>query len=261
MQDLTVSLVQTHLFWEDVEANLAHFESKLKTLGTTDLIVLPETFNTGFTMNARPFAEPINGRTVNWLKQQSAAYNAAICGSLVIDEHGKLYNRFIIAYPDGTIDFYNKRHLFSIGGEHEVFECGIEKRIWDVKGWKICPQVCYDLRFPVWSRNAETYDMLVYTANWPLKRMPHWMGLIPARSIENQCYVAALSRIGFDGEQVEQSGHSCFADFDGIILQNAQNNDIILTQTFSIKPLLERREIFPVLKDADVFKVNGLGLS
>jgi predicted amidohydrolase len=224
--------------------------------GDSDLAVLPEMFTTGFTMEVNDLAETMDGNAVQWMKSQAAKQNIAICGSLIISEGTNVYNRFVLAKPDGSTTHYDKRHLFTMAGEHESFSPGNENKNWDVNGWSIRPQVCYDLRFPVFSRNTDQYHLLLYTANWPEKRIGHWRKLLIARAIENQCYVAAVNRVGRDGKSIAYNGNSMFIDFDGRVIQERMNKSIVLTSTLSISDLLERRKQFPVLDDQDQFDLS-----
>lgn len=255
MQDLTISLIQTSVYWEDTPANLEHFANKMTALQKSDFVVLPETFNTGFTMNAAGNAESMNGSTVSWMKQQASKHHIHLAGTLIIKEGDNFFNRFIMVNPAGELSHYDKRHAFSMGGEDKVFTKGDKRVIWETNGWKICPQVCYDLRFPVWSRNDSDYDLLLYTANWPTKRISHWLALAKARAIENQCYVAAVSRIGVDGDGIEYNGNSVVYDFNGDTLTHNQGEDTVLTTNLSYVDLQKRRTQFPVLKDGDSFSV------
>lgn len=255
MQDLTVSIVQTKVFWGDVSANLKHLESIISDYKTSDLIVLSETFNTGFDMNPSGCAESMEGKTVTWMKQQASLLQTAICGSVIIEEDSNYFNRFILVYPSGKTSHYDKRHAFSMAGEDKVFQKGDSQVIWEINDWKINPLVCYDLRFPVWSRNTNDYDLLLYTANWPAKRIHHWTRLIQARAIENQCFVAACNRIGSDNNDIVYNGNSCFVDFDGEYLQTPSEEDVVISHTFSKAALKERRSQFPVLNDKDSFTI------
>jgi omega-amidase len=217
MQDLTITLVQTSLFWEDPEANISNFEKLLDGIDTpTDLIILPEMFNTGFTMAAKQNAEMMDGRSIQWMADTAKSKQNVVCGSLIIKEDNKYYNRLIWMRPDGSFEHYDKKHLFRMGEEHLHFDAGNEKLITEIKGWKIMPLICYDLRFPVWSKNTYkeekyAYDVLIYVANWPAVRAEAWTSLIKGRAIENLAYAIGVNRIGTDGRGYEYSGDSLVA--------------------------------------------------
>ncbi len=263
MHNLKVTLVQTELHWENVDANLAMFTQKLSEIekGSTDLIVLPEMFSTGFSMNAKTLAEKENGKTIQWMAQQANNKNAVITGSIIFEEDEKYYNRLIWMRPDGTFEYYNKRHLFSMGNEHLHYTAGTKKLITQLNGWKICPLVCYDLRFPVWSRNhfikendtpIGEYDLLLYIANWPERRNHPWKTLLLARAIENQCYVAGLNRIGADGNNIIHSGDSAIINAKGEIISTIPaHKNYISTIELNYNELINFRKEFPVGLDAD----------
>ena len=195
---INVTLIQSDIIWEDKVSNLKNYQNKISQIESTDLIVLPEMFTTGFSMNPKDISETMSGETIQWMKSNASKMNSAICGSIIIEEDDKYFNRFIWVNPDGSICQYDKKHLFSFAGEDKNYTAGNEKIIIEYKGWKICPLVCYDLRFPVWSRNSEDYDLLIYVANWPTKRKLAWKSLLVARAIENQCYVIGVNRVGKD---------------------------------------------------------------
>ena len=263
MHNLKVTLVQTELHWENADANLAMFTQKLSGIekGSTDLIVLPEMFSTGFSMNAKHLAEKENGKTIQWMAQQANNKNAVITGSIIFEEDGKYYNRLIWMRPDGTFEYYNKRHLFSMGNEHLHYSAGDKKIITELNGWKICPLVCYDLRFPVWSRNhfirenataIAEYDLLIYIANWPERRNHPWKTLLLARAIENQCYVAGLNRVGADGNNIIHSGDSAIINAKGEIISTIPaHKNYISTIELNYNELINFRKEFPVGLDAD----------
>ncbi len=260
-KDLNVTIVQTSLAWEDVDANLSHFSKKLEKIesSSTDLIVLPEMFSTGFTMNASKLAEPVNGKTTEWLANMSAQKNCVITGSVVIKDDTKYYNRLIWMQPNGQYQIYNKRHLFRMAEENQTYTAGETKLIIELAGWKICPLVCYDLRFPVWSRQTTegTYDCLIYVANWPERRSYAWRQLLIARAIENQAYVIGVNRIGKDGTGVDFSGYSVVLTHKGETLRNTQpNEEAVETIQLSYRELENYRKEFPVAMDADKFRIE-----
>jgi len=256
MQNLNVTLIQTELAWEDKASNLNHFERQLNEVGETDLILLPEMFTTGFSMQPKKLAEPMNGESVNWLINQAEKSMAVITGSLIIEDEGKYFNRLIWAKPDGTIEYYDKRHLFSMAGEQNYYSAGSKRLLVELKGWKICPQVCYDLRFPVWNRNDIAYDLLFFVANWPAKRNIAWKTLLQARAIENQTYVAGLNRVGNDGNMIYHSGDSTLIDPLGEIIYNQADMAFIKTIELSKARLNFVREKYPFLPDKDQFYIN-----
>lgn len=262
MQDLTICLVQADLCWEDKSANLRQFDRLLSQINApVDLIVLPEMFNTGFSMQVRTLAEDGSGPTAQWMSESAGRYQATLIGSLIVQENGKYYNRLIAARPDHTRQHYNKRHLFRMADEHLSFAPGQELLTLDIKGWKIRPLVCYDLRFPVWSRNRYhkelgwDYDLAVYVANWPSARTIPWKTLPVARAIENQAYVATVNRIGTDGLGIPYSG-------DSQVVNSYGETIAALNQTESVKSILlsralldKHRSVFPVGWDADQFEI------
>lgn len=209
-------MIQSVLAWENPNQNRLHFLEQINSITQpVDIIVLPEMFTSGFTMNANAIAETMEGETVSWMKGIASKKQAAITGSLVIKEHGKFYNRLLFVYPNGQIDTYDKRHTFTLAGEDKVYTAGIKKSIINYKGWTICPLICYDLRFPVWARNIENYDLLLYVANWPTPRINAWDALLKARAIENMSYCIGVNRVGLDGNNHEYSGHSALYDVLG----------------------------------------------
>ena len=256
MSDLICTSVQLDIRWHAPEENRKRITDKLSNLPPTDIIILPEMFATGFTMEASKYAEAMNGPTMTWMAEEAEKNDAVICGSLIINESGKYYNRFVWMYPGGMFHTYDKRHLFKMAGEHEVYTPGEEKVIINYKGWKICPMICYDLRFPVWSRSDEGYDLLIYVANWPEKRIHHWRSLIQARAIENQAYVIGVNRVGTDANDHAYSGDTCIADpsEEGFLYHNNQGEEIH-TITLSGDHLKKTREKLPFLADKDDFKI------
>jgi omega-amidase len=259
MQDLKITLIQTHLKWENAEENLSHFKNKIDSIsGDTDLIILPEMFSTGFSMHAPELAETMEGKAVNWMKNISAEKRIDLAGSLIIKENDNFYNRLIWVKSDGSLFHYDKRHLFRMGREQDVYSAGNKIITVELKGWKIRPLVCYDLRFPVWARNTmdNPYDLLIYVANWPDKRTHHWKTLLAARAIENQAYAAGLNRIGSDGNKVSYCGDSLIIEPFGEILADLKDEDTTHTEILSQKNLKEYREKFPAWKDGDRFEIN-----
>ena len=292
--NLKITIIQSELHWEKVDDNLNMFSTKIDSvIGDTDIIVLPEMFNTGFSMQSEKLAETMEGKTVNWMKTQAKKTNAVIVGSLIIKDPpllrgagGVFYNRLIWMHPNGDYYTYDKRHLFRMANEHEHFSAGQERLIVEYKGFKICPLVCYDLRFPVWSRNQElsvdsvqfsdedchtersrsaaegqqttnVYDILIYIANWPAARKAPWSKLLEARAIENQCYVVGVNRVGSDGKEIAYSGNSVVVNPKGEVISSiSENEDAIETITISLKELNDFRTAFPVGLDADEFEVT-----
>jgi omega-amidase len=250
--NLRITLVQPNPVWEDKSANIAKITGMLDNIGQTDLIVLPETFSTGFTMNVKDLAETMDGAAVEWMRGLAGELHSVITGSVIISENGKYYNRLVWMTPDGTVKWYDKRHLFSMGDENLYFTPGNERITVEYKGWKIRLLVCYDLRFPVWSRNHNDYDLLIYTANWPAARHQVWKTLLCARALENQCYCIGVNRVGQDGMGINYAGDSACINSRG---EATWLGDIETTHTFtlSLSNLHAFREKFPILKDRDGF--------
>ncbi|MEO8445701.1 MAG: amidohydrolase [Gammaproteobacteria bacterium] len=256
MQDLSVTLLQSGLAWHDPATNRAHFEGMIGTLTEpTDIIVLPEMFSTGFTMDVQGQAETLSGPTVRWLAEMARRSGAVVCGSLVIEDGGRYYNRCLWAAPDGSQQHYDKRHLFRMAREHEHYAAGETRLVVDLKGWRICPLVCYDLRFPVWSRGANAFDLLLYVANWPAARRSAWQLLRPARAVENQCYVAGVNRLGSDGQGVDYAGDSGVHDYLGNPLADLGGTPGAHTAQLDGAGLVRYREKFPAWQDADGFRL------
>jgi len=253
---MKISLIQTCLAWEDAAANRSHFTGLIDRITDTDLIILPEMFATGFSMNPSAVAETTDGPTVHWMVQTAKAKNAAITGSLVIAEEGRYYNRLFFVYPDGDITTYNKRHLFTYAGEDKFYTPGTEKLIVHYKGWKMCPLVCYDLRFPVFSRNAEGYDVLLYVANWPQARTAAWDTLLRARAIENLSYTIGVNRTGEDGNGHAYIGHSQAFDALGNYLLEPTETNGVFTVVLDKEVLNATRKRFSFLDDRDDFEIN-----
>ena len=259
MDALKITSFQAYLFWENPEKNRQNLGLRLSAIREkTDLIVLPEMFNTGFSMNTEKLAEEMGGPTMQWMQQQAQKFDCVICGSLIIRENGKCFNRFIWMRPDGSYEQYDKRHLFGLGEEDKYFSAGTQKLFVDLKGWKICPNICYDLRFPVWLRNdpKDPYDLLLVVASWPDKRALHWRTLVPARAIENQAYVVAVNRVGHDGNEVFHSGGSMCIAPNGNVVYYKPNDEDLYTFTISKEEIVKSRRIFPFLKDADDFSLT-----
>lgn len=258
MEKLRITLVQSHLDWEDKIKNRSRFEQLTNPLaGKTDLIILPEMFTTGFTMQPAAVAEGMEGETVSWMLAQAKKLSAVVTGSIVIQEGDHYFNRLIWAEPEGRLLHYDKRHLFGMAGEGEHYSSGNQRLIIDYQGWRICPLICYDLRFPVWSRNTDDIDLLIYVANWPEKRSADWRSLITARAIENQCYVAAVNRVGTDA-----NGHLYRGDSSLIcpgprrLLCSIAGIEATPTLEISKPELMKVRKQLPFLADRDSFKIE-----
>jgi omega-amidase len=264
MQDLKITLVQSDLHWEDIEANLAMFEEKIWQIGsTTDVIILPEMFTTGFTMSANKLAEHMNMRTFKWMKQMADQTGALILGSYIVTVHERYYNRLLWMEPGGNFKTYDKRHLFRVANEHKTFSAGESLLIGTWKGWRICPLICYDLRFPVWSRNKwdfnnrkMNYDLMVYVANWPTTRIDAWDTLLKARAIENLSYVVGVNRIGQDGTGIEYNGHSSIISPKGDAIWTDEGSETNRTMELSANALHAFRDRFPAYMDADDFTIE-----
>jgi predicted amidohydrolase len=255
MPDLKVTLIQTELDWEDVAANLRRFDHLIGSLRVaTDLIVLPEMFTTGFSMNAAALAENMNGRAVGWLRETARRTAAAVVGSVIVVDEGRFYNRLCWADPEGEIATYDKKHLFRYAGENQVYTAGSASLLVELKGWKVRPFVCYDLRFPAWNRNTNlTYDLALFVANWPQRRAEHWKVLLQARAIENQSYVIGVNRIGTDGNGLYHSGESSVIDPVGDILFRSAHAPCVFTLPLERSRLDDYRQSFPAWMDADQF--------
>ena len=257
LPDLELALIQTTLAWQDPAANRAHFAALLQQARGADLIVLPEMFSTGFSMDSATLAEPEDGPSTQWLCEQAQQIGAVITGSLIIQAaDGSYRNRLLWARPDGSVAHYDKRHLFRMAGEHKHYRAGEQQVVLELKGWRVRPLICYDLRFPVWSRAAADTDLLLYTANWPAARRQHWNRLLPARAIENLCYVAAVNRIGEDGKGFAYSGDSQVLDFQGDSLLAAEAADGVFRVTLKSAELAAYRQRFPAHLDADGFQLS-----
>lgn len=268
MQPITITLIQTNLHWENKAANLLMLEQKIKSMEErTEVIVLPEMFSSGFSMNTKALAEDMDGETVSWMKRVAAANKIIITGSIIIKENENFYNRLIWMLPNGQYGVYDKRHLFGFGNETEHYSAGNKRLIASVKGWKINLQICYDLRFPVWARqkpankNEAEYDVLIYVANWPERRSHAWKTLLCARAIENQCYVVGVNRVGDDGNNIYHSGNSMVIDPLGQVLYHKAEDEDIFTISLDKEKLNEVRNKFPFLKDGDDFNITALPIS
>ena len=255
---LSIALIQSDLVWENPKANRKHFTENIESISSkVDMIILPEMFTTGFTMHADKVAETMQGETVSWMQDLASKKDIAIVGSIVISESNNFYNRLLFVEPSGHITFYDKRHTFTLVGEDKIYTAGTEKVIIAYKGWKISPLVCYDLRFPVWARNTEDYDVLIYIANWPKPRVSAWDALLKARAIENMCYCVGVNRVGIDGVNSSYSGHSAVYDVLGNTMTSFEPNK---EQTQMVT--LEKRHIevyrnkLKFLNDRDSFNFN-----
>ena len=282
MATLTITTIQTNLHWEDKEANLAMFEQKIFSIKEkTEIVILPEMFSTGFSMKPGTLAEKMDGPTVAWMKRIAASKKIILAGSIIVEDEGNYFNRLIWMLPNGQYGCYDKRHLFAYAGEDEQYAAGTTRLIASVKGWKINLQVCYDLRFPVWSRQAPSlppppvggeeksagdddrglgggleYDLLIYVANWPERRSHAWKTLLQARAIENQCYVVGVNRVGNDGNNIYYSGNSMIVDPLGEVLYQKSHDEDIFTYTLQAEKLEDVRMKFPFWKDADHFFIE-----
>ena len=264
MQDLKITIIQSDLHWEDIGANLAMFEEKIWKIGEpTDVIVLPEMFTTGFTMKAAQLAEKMNLRTFKWMKQMAEQTGALILGSFIASVNDGYYNRLLWMEPGGNHKTYDKRHLFRMAEEQQVYTPGESLLIGQWKGWRICPLICYDLRFPVWSRNRwnaalkeSSYDLLIYVANWPKVRIDAWETLLMARAIENLSYVVGVNRVGIDGNHIEHSGKSSLISPKGERVLSVEGIEAIRTITISANVMQAYRDKFPAFIDADDFSID-----
>lgn len=260
LQSLTVSIIQSDLFWEDKKSNLEMFAQKIQSISEkTELIVLPEMFSTGFSMNPSKLAETMDGETILWMKRLSALKRAVITGSLIVKEENNYFNRLIWMLPTGNFGIYDKRHLFSYAGEHQYYKPGNKQLIASLKGWKVNLQICYDLRFPVWARQPankdKQYDVYINVANWPSKRRNAWMTLLKARAIENQSFVVGVNRVGTDGNSHTYSGDSMVVDPLGVELYHKENGEDIFTCVLQKETVAEVRSHYPFLNDADKYVI------
>jgi len=260
VQDLTLTLVQDRIEWHDQAANRDHFEARIAEAPASDLILLPEMFSTGFSMDSFQLAESMSGESIQWMTRVARDSGAVVAGSLIIEEEGRFYNRLVWMRPDGSFAYYDKRHLFRMADEHRHYSPGDERLVVNLNGWRICPMVCYDLRFPVWSRSrsGSGFELLLYVANWPQKRRLHWQRLLPARAIENLCYVVGLNRVGSDGNGIDYSGDSAAYSPQGNALLEAGSEPGLFSCTLSHADLAAYRESFPAHLDADAFTLQGI---
>jgi omega-amidase len=271
MEDLKITIIQSNLHWENKALNLNMFSQKIASIQeATDIIVLPEMFTTGFSMKPQQFAETMQGETVAWMLEQAEKKGCVVTGSFICEENGCFYNRLIWAKADGTYLHYDKRHLFRMANEDDHYTAGRTKIIVELKGWKICPLICYDLRFPVWSRNTSfsskanakenvnyEYDLLIYVANWPEVRSYPWKTLLLARAMENQCYVVGVNRVGDDGNAIYHSGDSAVVNAKGQVVSNTKaNEEAIETISLHYAELDAFRKAFPAMLDADSFEIK-----
>ena len=254
MENLKIAIIQPDIVWENIQANLDRYSAIIDKIESTDVIILPEMFTTGFSMNPEILKENMDGISVQWMKKMAKEKDASVVGSLIIEENEKTFNRAVWVFPDGKIEFYDKRHLFAMGQEHLHYSAGTEKTIIEFRGWKFCPLICYDLRFPVWSRNTENFDVLIYMANWPSPRHHHWKALLLARAVENQSYCIGVNRTGIDGSGLKYLGDSCVVSPKGIA-EFMGENETVKTFEISYSELVEYRKNFPFLADRDEFQL------
>lgn len=256
-EELKVTIIQNELHWENAGANRTMFSDKFQSIkGETDLIVLPEMFSTGFSMNAKNLAEENEGETLQWMISEAKKYKTAITGSIIISEENTFYNRLFFVFPDGSFQKYDKKHTFTLAKENETYSPGNERLIVNYKGWKICPLVCYDLRFPVWARNTEEYDVLIYVANWPKVRTLAWDTLLRARAIENMTYSIGVNRVGFDGNDHEYIGHSAVYDVLGQQISSASFGEFTETVVLEKEHIQKNRKHLQFLNDRDHFTLK-----
>lgn len=256
MQDLIVSFIQEQIAWHDPAANRQRFESMIIEAPQSDLILLPEMFNTGFSLDSSRHAESMSGESMQWMTRMARESGAVVAGSLMIEADERYFNRLIWMRPDGSFAYYDKRHLFRMADEHHHYTAGDERLVVKLNGWRICPLICYDLRFPVWSRNNSNYDLLLYVANWPERRRLHWQSLLKARAIENLSYVIGVNRIGVDGNEITYSGDSVVISLQGEELLMAGSEPGLFSQTLSYEALENYRKHFPAHLDADHFSLS-----
>ncbi|MEL6811908.1 MAG: amidohydrolase [Bacteroidota bacterium] len=258
LKDLTITMIQSHLHWENPVANRGLFSEKIRNISEeTQLIILPEMFTSGFSMNPETLAEEKEGPTLKWMQNLAREKESAITGSVMVKDEGNFYNRLYFVFPDGTFRTYDKKHTFTLAGEHKVYTAGTKRLELDYLGWKICPLICYDLRFPVWARNTNDYDLLIYTANWPKKRIAAWDALLKARAIENMTYCIGVNRVGLDGNGHEYIGHSAVYDVLGAHISTSQfEEEFIETITLSKDHITSNRRHLQFLMDRDSFSLD-----
>ena len=257
MRDLTITLLQAELDWHAPESNRGHFEQLIAASSeASDLIILPEMFTTGFTMEASKNAETMDGDTVAWMANVAGQQQVTLCGSIIIEVSGHFYNRLVWMPPDGQLASYDKRHLFRMADEHQHYTAGQQRTLVQLGEWRICPMVCYDLRFPAWSRGRNDFDLLIYVANWPSARRSAWRVLLPARAVENQCYVAGVNRVGEDGNGVAYAGDSMVADYLGSLVTDCEDRPCSTTVSLDLDALIRYREKFPAFLDGDEFTIR-----
>ncbi len=255
-ENLRITTIQSKIHWENPGANLSMFAEKMNGLAdNTDIVILPEMFTTGFSMNATALAEPMDGPTMRWLENTANHLGALVTGSFIAVEKGQYYNRLVWMQPGGTFKTYDKRHLFTLAGEHETYTAGTEKLIAEWLGWKICPLICYDLRFPVWSRNTSGYDLLIFMANWPDIRSYHWRQLLLARAIENQSYVVGVNRTGEDDNGHFYAGDTSVIDYSGRLIYRISGAEDVFTATLSMSAQKAYRDSLQFLPDRDDFHI------
>lgn len=256
-QDLRVTLIQSDIVWEDAEQNRRRMAEHIARAEASDVIILPEMFTTGFSMAPQHIAETMQGPSVCWMQERASQAGCALVGSMIITEGGHFYNRLLWVAPDGTISCYDKKHLFSFANEDDQYTAGNAQLVVEHCGWRIAPFICYDLRFPLWSRNTQMrYDAALYIASWPEKRAAHWQALLVARAIENQSYVIGVNRVGEDGNQLHYNGHSMLIDPIGEVLFDEVDVESVCSATLSRQHLLDVRERLPFLRDADAFSLS-----
>lgn len=261
---LTITLIQTNLFWEDKAANLTMLEAKINSINQpTEIIILPEMFTTGFSMKPKELVETMDGNSVSWMRKIATEKKVILTGSMMIEENGNYYNRLIWMLPNGQLGYYDKKHLFSFAQEEKHYSSGNKRLIASVKGWRINLQICYDLRFPVWARQQQQndepeFDILLYVANWPQRRAHAWKTLLTARAIENQAYVIGVNRVGNDGNKIYHSGDSMVIDALGEVLFHQADDETVFTITLQKESLQQTRNKFPFLHDADDFTILAM---
>ena len=263
---LHVALMQIDLFWEDIQSNLQSVEEKINSLPEdVDLVIFPEMFTTGFTMNPEKNAETMSGKTVNWIRELARKKNMAITGSIVVKEDSKnsnetlYFNRLLFIHPNGKIEYYDKKHTFTLAGEHDIYTAGQERILIHYKGWKICPLICYDLRFPVWARNTDDYDLLFYVASWPELRINAWDALLKSRAIENMSYTIGVNRVGEDANGHHYNGNSaCFDTLGNCMVKDVSGKETTLMITLDKKVQDLERKKFNFLADRDGFRLSGI---